>query len=112
MKEAEMKELRTRYRDRLIRHLTRAIIFSILANLLYFIIPIISGLFLTHFYVPDITNAYEEVNDLQNEVAFGVIIRPDFETNILFHLLVGIGIYGLLITAIRLFKKFKSSTAG
>ncbi|WP_081904146.1 hypothetical protein [Brevibacillus thermoruber] len=97
----------------LIRHLTRAIIFSVSVNLLYyFLLPILSGLFLTHFYVPDITEAYEEVNYLQNEVAFGVIIRPDFETNILFHLLVGIGIYGLLFTAIRLFKKFKSSKVG
>ncbi|WP_304415511.1 hypothetical protein [Brevibacillus aydinogluensis] len=98
---------------RLIRHLTRAIIFSVSVNLLYyFLLPILTGLFLTHFYVPDITDAYEEVNYLQNEVAFGVIIRPDFETNILFHLLVGIGIYGLLFTAIRLFKKFKSSKVG
>lgn len=97
----------------MIRHLTRAIIFSVSVNLLYyFLLPILSGLFLTHFYVPDIAEAYEEVNYLQNEVAFGVIIRPDFETNILFHLLVGIGIYGLLFTAIRLFKKFKSSKVG
>ena len=97
----------------MIRHLTRAIIFSVSVNLLYyFLLPILTGLFLTHFYVPDITDAYEEVNYLQNEVAFGVIIRPDFETNILFHLLVGIGIYGLLFTAIRLFKKFKSSKVG
>jgi quinol-cytochrome oxidoreductase complex cytochrome b subunit len=109
MKKTEMKELLLRNSDRLKRHLARAIIFSILANLLYIFISILSGLFLTYFYVPDITNAYEEVHDLQNEVAFGVIIRSDFETSILLHLLVGIGIYGLLITAIRLFKKLTSS---
>lgn len=32
-------------------------------------------MFLTMYYVPDIINAYESVKYLQNEVAFGVIVR-------------------------------------
>ena len=38
-------------------------------------IQILSGMFLTMYYVPDIVNAYESVKYLQNEVAFGVIVR-------------------------------------
>lgn len=39
------------------------------------VIQILSGMFLTMYYVPDIVNAYESVKYLQNEVAFGVIVR-------------------------------------
>ncbi|QQE72736.1 cytochrome b6 [Brevibacillus ruminantium] len=39
------------------------------------VIQILSGMFLTMYYVPDIINAYESVKYLQNEVAFGVIVR-------------------------------------
>lgn len=39
------------------------------------VIQILSGMFLTMYYVPDIVNAYESVRYLQGEVAFGVIVR-------------------------------------
>ena len=39
------------------------------------VIQILSGMFLTMYYVPDIVNAYKSVEYLQNEVAFGVIVR-------------------------------------
>ncbi|BAB05392.1 cytochrome b6 [Halalkalibacterium halodurans] len=39
------------------------------------VIQILSGMFLTMYYVPDIINAYQSVAYLQNEVAFGVIVR-------------------------------------
>lgn len=39
------------------------------------VIQILSGMFLTMYYAPDIINAYESVRYLQNEVAFGVIVR-------------------------------------
>lgn len=39
------------------------------------VIQILSGMFLTMYYVPDIMNAYQSVKYLQNEVAFGVIVR-------------------------------------
>lgn len=39
------------------------------------VIQILSGMFLTMYYVPDIINAYESVTYLQNDVAFGVIVR-------------------------------------
>lgn len=39
------------------------------------VIQILSGMFLTMYYVPDIINAYESVAYLQQEVAFGVIVR-------------------------------------
>ncbi|WP_285860922.1 hypothetical protein [Brevibacillus sp. MER 51] len=89
----------------MVHHLKRAFIFSIIINLLYYVVvPIISGMFLTHFYVPDVVNAYDNVKYLQNEVEFGVINRTNF-SNILLSLLAGIGIYGLLITTIHFFKK-------
>ncbi|MBP3950607.1 menaquinol-cytochrome c reductase cytochrome b subunit [Bacillus suaedae] len=39
------------------------------------VIQILSGMFLTMYYAPDIINAYRSVEFLQNEVAFGVIVR-------------------------------------
>lgn len=39
------------------------------------VIQILSGMFLTMYYVPDIINAHASVYYLQNEVAFGVIVR-------------------------------------
>ncbi|MFC5714238.1 menaquinol-cytochrome c reductase cytochrome b subunit [Thalassorhabdus alkalitolerans] len=39
------------------------------------VIQILSGMFLTMYYVPDIVNAYESVRYLQSEVAFGMIVR-------------------------------------
>lgn len=38
------------------------------------VIQILSGMFLTMYYVPDIINAYNSVSYLQNEVAFGYIV--------------------------------------
>jgi len=39
------------------------------------VIQILSGMFLTMYYVPDIENAWNSVYFLQNEVAFGQIVR-------------------------------------
>lgn len=39
------------------------------------VIQVLSGMFLTMYYVPDIVNAHASVNYLQNEVAFGNIVR-------------------------------------
>lgn len=39
------------------------------------VIQILSGMFLTMYYVPDIVHAYESVKYLQNEVAHGAIVR-------------------------------------
>jgi len=39
------------------------------------VIQILSGMFLTMYYVPDVENAWKSVYYLQNEVAFGEIVR-------------------------------------
>ncbi|WP_342581262.1 cytochrome b6 [Ureibacillus sp. FSL W7-1570] len=39
------------------------------------VIQILSGMFLTMYYVPDIENAWKSVYYLQNEVAFGELVR-------------------------------------
>lgn len=39
------------------------------------VIQILSGMFLSMYYTPDIVNAYQSVRYLQNEVAFGYIVR-------------------------------------
>ena len=39
------------------------------------VIQILSGMFLTMYYVPDIENAWKSVDYLQNEIAFGQIVR-------------------------------------
>lgn len=39
------------------------------------VIQILSGMFLTMYYVPDINNAWDSVYYLQNDVAYGQIVR-------------------------------------
>lgn len=39
------------------------------------VVQILSGMFLTMYYVPDVENAWQSVFYLQNEVAFGEIVR-------------------------------------
>ena len=39
------------------------------------VIQILSGMFLTMYYVPDIIHAYASVVHLQHKVAFGVLVR-------------------------------------
>jgi len=39
------------------------------------VIQILSGMFLTMYYAPDIVNAYQSVDFLTHRVAFGVIVR-------------------------------------
>ncbi|WP_042478000.1 menaquinol-cytochrome c reductase cytochrome b subunit [Bacillus ndiopicus] len=39
------------------------------------VIQVLSGMFLTMYYVPDVENAWKSVYYLQNEVAFGEIVR-------------------------------------
>lgn len=39
------------------------------------VIQILSGMFLTMYYVPDVENAWKSVYYLQNEVAFGELVR-------------------------------------
>ena len=39
------------------------------------VIQVLSGMFLTMYYVPDIVNAWKSVYYLQNEIAFGQIVR-------------------------------------
>lgn len=52
--------------------IARAFLYSILLNVVYhLIVPMLSGMFLTWMYVPDITDAYQSTGSLQQEVAFG-----------------------------------------
>jgi quinol-cytochrome oxidoreductase complex cytochrome b subunit len=78
------------------RHLIRALLFSIAVNLLYYlVVPIISGMYLTYTYVPEITNAYTEVKYLQQEVAFGIIVR-NTALSVTLTFAAGIALYALL----------------
>ncbi|MGC5327524.1 hypothetical protein [Brevibacillus sp. SYSU BS000544] len=89
--------------------LIKALIFSLLFTLLVlFLLPMASGMILTYFYTPDIVNSYENVQYLQNEVSFGVINRPDKSgVGIFSLLLLGLGLYGLLLLLVRKFVKEK-----
>jgi len=92
----------------MIRHFAKAIVFSVCLNLLYFGIPMISGLVRSYFYVPDLIGEYENVKYLQNEVSLGIIRGPESWMNILLHLLIGMEVYAVLIAAKHFFRKMRS----
>ncbi len=60
-----------------IQHIISQHSFTASEDLRFFVtvIQILSGMFLTMYYVPDIKNAWESVYYLQNEVAYGQIVR-------------------------------------
>jgi quinol-cytochrome oxidoreductase complex cytochrome b subunit len=54
----------------------QALILSFLLHIVYFLGMFLVGYFRTMSYKPDIKNAWQSVDELQNEVAFGVSISP------------------------------------
>ncbi|GGA15415.1 hypothetical protein [Psychrobacillus lasiicapitis] len=60
------------------RIILQAFIGSIMIHLIYTAYTIINGYIKTKFYNPDMQNAWETVDVLQNEVAFGMIMSPYF----------------------------------
>jgi menaquinol-cytochrome c reductase cytochrome b subunit len=54
------------------RTIKQAFIFSAIIHGLFLLGTIALGYIRTSYYVPDIVNAYQSVDYLQNEVAFGV----------------------------------------
>ena len=72
--------------------------------MIYILVPILIGYIKTRLYKPDVTNAFDNVQYLQNEVAFGGIMKvsPWF----LFISYLGVAIIcGIVII---LYKKFVS----
>ena len=62
--------------DKMKRIVRQSLLFSLIVHLLYLAGTIGLGYIKTIYYVPDVVNAYQEVQYLQNEIAFGVISRP------------------------------------
>ena len=61
------------------KRLALAFAFSAVLNVLYYLVlPVVSGVVLTWLYVPDVVSAYDSVEYLQNEVAFGQINDSSF----------------------------------
>ncbi|WP_458413060.1 hypothetical protein ACNQFZ_20030 [Schinkia sp. CFF1] len=58
------------------RTIKHSLIFSLIIHVLFLVGTIGYGYFKTLYYVPGIVNAYDEVQYLQNEVAFGIVSRP------------------------------------
>ncbi|WP_281884912.1 hypothetical protein [Paenibacillus sp. YYML68] len=58
------------------RTLKQAVIFSTVMVVLYYAAVIGWSYYTTRQYVPDIVNAYESVDHMQQKVAFGVVGRP------------------------------------
>lgn len=54
----------------------QAAILSLVIHIIYIIGMIFSGALRTKLYQPDITNAWENVETLQNEVVFGRVYAP------------------------------------
>lgn len=56
----------------------QAIIGSIIIHLAYFITVFLVGYIKTSLYKPNIPSEWGNVNTLQNEVAFGIVVSPIF----------------------------------
>ena len=56
----------------------QAIIGSIIIHLAYFFTVFLVGYIKTSLYKPNISNEWDNVYPLQNEVAFGMIVSPVF----------------------------------
>ncbi len=61
-----------------IRYVIEGLLFGLIVYAGYFGWAILSGLMLTRSYVPDITERYESVEELEHKVSFGVIIEPNW----------------------------------
>lgn len=55
----------------------QGVFFSILAHVLVFGFQVMRGYLLTKDYVPSISESYDNVHMLQNEVAFGVVYNTN-----------------------------------
>ncbi|UFJ40918.1 hypothetical protein LOK74_23510 [Brevibacillus humidisoli] len=89
-----------------VRHVVRAILFSIAINLLYFwVIPVVSGMILSYFYIPDIEQKYENVSYLQNEVSFGWTASAASPLTVSLYLLAGVGVYACGVFVLRLVRR-------
>ncbi|WP_409178173.1 hypothetical protein [Brevibacillus fortis] len=86
------------------KYVVKAVVFSSLINLVFFFVPVLSGLLLTYFYTPDVIDAYNDVKYLQSEVSFGFVQRPDnAETLVPFFL--GLVAYFILLFVIKKMKR-------
>ncbi|MDQ0245104.1 menaquinol-cytochrome c reductase cytochrome b subunit [Bacillus fengqiuensis] len=56
----------------------QAFIGSIVIHFIYFVGMMLIGYIKTKYYKPDIASAWDEVETLQSEVAFGKVISPYF----------------------------------
>lgn len=85
------------------RLILKAFISSIVIHLIYIVYTIMDGYIKTKNYNPDMPSGWDNVEVLQNEVAFGMVISPFF---ILFSLLkVSIICAIIIISYEKLFKK-------
>ena len=62
------------------RYVIEALSFGLIVYALYIGTSIVSGWMLTRSYVPDITERYESVEELEHKVSFGVIFEPNWLT--------------------------------
>ncbi|MGE8207804.1 hypothetical protein ACQKP0_25385 [Heyndrickxia sp. NPDC080065] len=82
----------------------QAIIISFIIHIIYFMSNFLSGYVKTKSYQPDWESAYKNVDNLQNEVTFGVATHP------IFYLFTFIGITLFSGLILHLIKFRKTST--
>ncbi|WP_354702689.1 hypothetical protein [Brevibacillus panacihumi] len=70
----------------------------------FFIVPVLSGLLLTYFYTPDVIDAYNDVEYLQNEVSFGFVQRPG-NAEMLVPFFLGLVAYFILLFVVQKIKR-------
>lgn len=87
------------------KYVVKAVAFSSLINLVcFFIVPVLSGLLLTYFYTPDVIDAYNDVEYLQNEVSFGFVQRPG-NAEMLVPFFLGLVAYFILVFVVQKIKR-------
>lgn len=73
------------------RPFIRALILGLIFVLVYNVIKIIHGMYLTMNYVPDIVNSYKSVVYLQHEITFGQVSSPVWRM---------IGVFGMMLLGV------------
>lgn len=81
------------------RIVLQAIICSVIIHVIYFASIFLVGYIKASYYKPTIASEWDSVDPLQNEIAFGMVISPDF------FLLTFIGVAAICGIIIFLYKR-------
>jgi len=56
--------------------IVQSLLAGVIIAVVYYVVQVVRGMYLTKEYVPDLINAYESVDYLQQQTSFGTISSP------------------------------------